>query len=214
MPYKPKISIPIIVAAIVIVIIVVPFYSYTMMPRLSPQFQGWMGEEQGPLTIYDSLSVAQDYLKYAGDRSLAVAEIMEFGNHFYVDVYEKSTGIHAFELIVERDGDIYPEHGPNMMWNRKYGHHGGRMMSIYSESAEMPIGEDESVAYAQKYLDRYMPGTTAVEPHRFYGYYTLHVERGGNIIGMLSVNGYDGAVWYHNWHGEFIQIMELKHYDD
>ncbi|MFQ5710983.1 MAG: hypothetical protein ACE5GD_04290, partial [Candidatus Geothermarchaeales archaeon] len=89
------------------------------------------------------------------------------------------------------------------------------MMGIYSESAEMPIGEDGSIDYAQRYLDKFMPGATAVEPHRFYGYYTLHVDRDGNIIGMLSVNGYNGDVWYHSWHGEFIQIMELQeHHED
>lgn len=27
---------------------------------------------------------------------------------------------------------------------------------------------------------------------------------------MLSVNGYTGAVWYHNWHGQFIQEADLE----
>ncbi len=46
------------------------------------------------------------------------------------------------------------------------------------------------------------------EPDRFYGYYTLHTLRDGEIEGMLSVNGYTGEVWYHAWHGPFIQIQE------
>ncbi len=26
---------------------------------------------------------------------------------------------------------------------------------------------------------------------------------------MLSVNGYGGEVWYHDWHGQFVDMMEL-----
>jgi len=27
---------------------------------------------------------------------------------------------------------------------------------------------------------------------------------------MLSVNGYSGQVWYHNWHGQFVDMLELE----
>jgi len=47
------------------------------------------------------------------------------------------------------------------------------------------------------------------DAHLFYGYYTIHVIKDGEIYGMLSVNGYDGAVWYHNWHGSHIQSREI-----
>jgi len=212
MPYNTKLAIPIVVVAIVSIIVIVSFYSYTMMSQFYSQPSIMMGEEQGKLTIDDSLKAAQDYIEYSGVPNLAVAEIMEFSNHFYIDVYEEDTGIHAFELIIEKDGDVYPEHGPNMMWNTKYGHHRGGMMEAYPESAEMLIDEDSSITYAQNYLDEYMPGAKATEPHRFYGYYTLHVEKDGNIIGMLSVDGFSGDVWYHNWHGDFVQILELEHH--
>ena len=43
----------------------------------------------------------------------------------------------------------------------------------------------------------------------FYGYYTLHTLKEGQIEGMLSVNGYTGAVWYHNWHSSFIRMREF-----
>ena len=86
------------------------------------------------------------------------------------------------------------------------------MMEAYPESTQMPINEDSSITYAQNYLDEYMPGAEATEPYRFYGYYTLHVEKDGNIIGMLSVNGFSGDVWYHNWHGDFVQILKSEHH--
>ena len=43
----------------------------------------------------------------------------------------------------------------------------------------------------------------------FPGYYTIDVTRDGKVAGMLSVNAYSGQVWYHGWHGAFIQEKEL-----
>ena len=40
-------------------------------------------------------------------------------------------------------------------------------------------------------------------------YYTIDVARGGRPIGMLSVNAYTGAIWYHAWHGPFIVEKDL-----
>jgi len=52
---------------------------------------------------------------------LEVAEMMEFSNHFYAIVQEESTGIGAFEVLVDKvSGAVHPEPGPNMMWNLKY----------------------------------------------------------------------------------------------
>jgi len=28
------------------------------------------------------------------------------------------------------------------------------------------------------------------------------------IFGMLSVNGYNGVVWYHDWHGDHVRSLE------
>ncbi len=51
-------------------------------------------------------------------------------------------------------------------------------------------------------------GTITYDPHPFYGYYTIHVVKGGEVYGTLSVNGYDGEVWYQFWHGARIQSRE------
>lgn len=105
-----------------------------------------------------------------------------------------------------RDGRVTPEPGPNMMWNRKYGHMSG-MMSSGGYTADMPISPEEALTIARNYLDRAMPGATVgEETDTFYGYYTVHLVRDGGIVGMLSVNGYTGQVWYHSWHGGFIGI--------
>jgi hypothetical protein len=135
---------------------------------------------------------------------------MEFEQNFYVIYYEKSTSFGAFEMLIDKNnGRIFPEYGPNMMWNTKYGH--GGMMGGQSPppSTEEIIEEGEAITLAQKFLDEVYPGSEAEDPHPFYGYYTIHTTKNGRIFGMLSVNMYDGVVWYHNWHGDYIQSLEL-----
>jgi hypothetical protein len=48
------------------------------------------------------------------------------------------------------------------------------------------------------------------EAEAFYGYYTLHTLKNGQVERMLSVNGYAGAVWYHTWHGPFLGMKEFE----
>ena len=93
---------------------------------------GWMmggprvSQSLAPVTSPDAAAArARDALVAFGGTDLVVAEVMEFSNHFYVLVKEKSTGRGALELIVERNGFVHPEPGPNMMWNTKYGHMAG-----------------------------------------------------------------------------------------
>lgn len=160
---------------------------------------------------------AQQYLAATWrNPDLAVKEVMEFSNHFYVQIIEESTGIGAMELLVDKiTGTVHPEPGPNMMWNTKYspmggmGHHGGWWGPAQAPTAEMPITPEQARQFAQQALDLYLPGATAAEEVTpFYGYYTLHYERAGQV-GMLSVNGYTGQVWFHNWHGAFLGLKEF-----
>jgi hypothetical protein len=159
--------------------------------------------------------IAERYLESLNDPDLAIGEIMEFEYNHYVVYYEKPTGIGAFEMLIDKDsGRIFPEYGPNMMWNTKYGHGGmmggpGGMMGGFPQtpSGEV-IGEEEALEIAQVFLDEVYPGSEADDPHPFYGYYTIHTTRDGRIFGMLSVNQYTGAVWYHNWHGAYVRSLE------
>ena len=162
------------------------------------------GENATPITIEKAKESVENYLASTGNDDLQLSEVMEFNNHFYAEVKEKSTGVHAFELLVNRyTGAVVSEMGPNMMWNTKYGHMTPGVQAKTSVTAE------QAQDYAQKYLDKALPGTRVGEPEAFYGYYTLHVLKDGKIQGMLSVNSDTGAVWYHNWHGEFIKMLEV-----
>jgi len=176
-----------------------------------------------PLTVEQAKTAAEKYIQSIDLPRLEIGEVMIFDNNAYVTVKESETGLGAFELLVDPATQIaYPEYGPNMMWNLKYGglNHtammGGRgnMMEGWNYqaapssnvSAEMTVTSEQAIEYAQKYLDdNYAGATAATDPMQFYGYYTLDFEKDGKIVGMLSVNGYSGQIFLHTWHGTFIE---------
>jgi hypothetical protein len=150
-------------------------------------------------------ALANQYLTGASS-DLKIKEIMEFSNNFYVRVEERSTGINAFELLVDRyTGRVMPEPGPNMMWNTKYGMMGTNRGTA---AADMPVSAQNASQYAQEWLDLNNPGAKVEDPDTVYGYYTIDVSKDGSTYGMLSVNGYTGSVWYHTWHGKFMGTVE------
>jgi len=168
-----------------------------------------------PLTMRDAVRRAEQYLRMAGNRDLAFDEVEGFAYNFYIPVYETSTKQYAFEVIIDRySGAVMPEPGPNMMWNIRYGMMGpggmmGRSSRVQREApAEAPITEAQARQLAQQFLRRFLPGTITGEVHTFSGYRTIHVERNGRMQGMLSVQSDTGAVWYHAWHGDFLEAWE------
>ncbi len=66
----------------------------------------------------------------------------------------------------------------------------------------------EAGAIAKRWLRDAFPGLSADQAEPFPGYFTVHMLRGDRIEGMLSVNAATGAVWYHSWHGRFIEMSE------
>lgn len=188
---------------------------------------GWGNSQNGkPITLDQAVDAARRYVVAYNNADLSLDEIMEFDNNFYVIVKEKSTGSGAFELLVDRySGYVHPEPGPNMMWNTKYGHMGGfggmmgggmmggRWGGNYGNqpTGQLPVTVAQARQNAQAYLNSALPGVTLHEDtNAFYGYYTIDAEKDGKVLGMLSVNGYSGQVWYHTWHGNFLQEKELS----
>ncbi len=148
----------------------------------------------------------QSYVKRYGNSDLVTDEVMEFQQNFYAIVKEKSTGMGAFEVLVNKQtGAVFPEYGPDMMWNTKYG-----MMHWGNDTTQpIAISADQATKLATDWLAQNQPGATTETPDAFYGYYTLHITKDGTVTGMLSVNGYSGQVWYHTWHGAFIGMNDL-----
>lgn len=165
------------------------------------------------ITMDQAVEAARQYLAAERNPDLALAEVMEFSENFYAEVEEQSTGLHAFELLVDRySGAVYPEPGPNRMWNTRYGHMGGMMGGRgWRQAGAMAVTPQQARELAQSWLDKSLPGASAAEKaDAFYGYYTLHVLNDGQVYGMLSVNGFTGQVWYHTWHGDFLGMKEME----
>jgi hypothetical protein len=104
------------------------------------------------ISIAQAKQSADNYI--AGSPDLKVAEIGEYANNFYVRVKERSSGINAFELLVDRtSGAVTREPSPDMMWNAKYGMMGfGR-----GPTADMPVS-------AGKATDTLKDGWTRTSP--------------------------------------------------
>jgi len=209
-----------------------------MMGNGGNMMNGYNAADVTPLTIGQSKAAAEKYLADLNNSDLEVAEVMVFDNNGYVVVKEISTGLGAFELLVDPTSQVAsPEHGPNMMWNLKYSAlnhenmmggngygmmgnggmmgYGNTMMQGLNRntpvdvSAAMTVTPEQAIEYAQKYLDANISGAVAAtDPIQFYGYYTLDFEKDGKVAGMLSVNGYSGQVFLHTWHGTFIEETE------
>jgi hypothetical protein len=155
-------------------------------------------------------SSVEKYLNDTGLQNVKIKEIMEFSNNFYIETVEEKTGFGAMELLFDKtSGAIFPEYGPNMMWNQKY----GMMHSIIGSNQfenNMKIDEAKAIKIANNYLAKISQNEFAEnESVKFYGYYTIDtVNKDGAVVGMLSVNGFTGQVWYHSWHGTFIEMKE------
>ena len=171
---------------------------------------GFLGAGGGDIGMDRAVAAAQSAASYRGS-GLAVDEVIEFSNGYYASIREKSTGVGAFEILIDRaTGRVTREPGPDMMWNTRYGVMGGGMMGgAYAGSGVMSVSSSQARDIAQRWLDANEPGTKASAPDPFYGYYTVDFQRDGKLAGMLSVNGSSGAVWFHSWHGSFVEVRDL-----
>lgn len=161
---------------------------------------GWLAGDGDPV---DDLAEARDRAEEYAETlapDLLVGEVMRFTNNYYAEL-EEPDGTLATEVLVEpRTGAVQLEFGPAMMWNSRYG-----MMA--RSGADARVSADEALEIAQRWVDD-RDRLTVAEPDAFPGYYTLHTLQDGRIEGMLSVNAFTGAVWYHSWHGEFQEMSE------
>lgn len=202
---------------------------YDMGSMMSdPYDRSYNTTSQEPYSLDVLTQAVEEYI--AGyDEELIISDIFIFSDSdYYYAIMEKDTGKGAMELLVDPyTKAIYPEYGPNMMWNLKYGMHSnerymrrGMMGNYYDNDAYCYSGDfsgendlnaeeayNEAVDYLAKYAQDLVVGD---EYHEFYGYYTFHVLQNGKTVGMMSVNGYTGEVWYHNWHGKVIDVIEAS----
>lgn len=166
-----------------------------------------------PLPMNQAIDAVEAYLGQLDDGNLALSVLMQFDNHFYATIKELDSGLYAFELLVDPiTGQVVPEPGPNMMWNKKYGHMSmGVMKHVFGQDQAdgMAIDSEKAREIAHQFLSQISPNAVVSgQVNRFYGYYTLFILNNHRLIGMLSVNDYDGRVWLHSWHGAFLDMYQ------
>jgi hypothetical protein len=181
-----------------------------------------------PLTIEAATEAVQTFLDDLGRENLELGEVMIFDNQAYAVIEDTTTGQGAFEVLVDPVRQVvHLEYGPSMMWNTVYGMHGtdpiagvgrmgGRMMggiggpgpaTITTDAT--PLTEAEAREKGAAYLAEAYPDLTlAATAEAFPGYFTFEVESDSAPVSMLSVNAYTGQVWYHTWHGTFVEMSE------
>ncbi len=182
---------------------------WQMGPEMMGSVYGSPSNTGNRISIDAAVTLSKQYVAKCGS-NLSVSEIMEFSNNFYVVVKETKTDRGAFELLVDPyTGAVYPEPGPNMMWNYKYSPM-NQMMGYY-QGGDNTISLDQAAQYGQKYLDTNITGAKLESDGiSYYGHYTFDYQINNTIAGMLSVNGQTGEIWLHTWHGDFIQELKVK----
>lgn len=133
--------------------------------------------------------------RFAGFR---VAEVMAFTNNDYV-LLDDTAGKPAFELLVDPDGRWLMPEPQSMMWNTSYG------MPHWFGAAGTPVSSPaEAKKRADAWLALHRPGEVTADATTLPGYFTIDVTKAGAKVGMLSVDGRTGAVWFHTWHARFL----------
>jgi hypothetical protein len=156
----------------------------------------------GDGAVEDLAGAERTATRFAQPRGLEVGEVMQFDNGFYAELVDPAGDAATEVLIDPASGAVQIEWGPAMMWNTSYGMHQDR------ERPAATVDRQEARRIADAWLGDNRPGEHAGEAEAFPGYYTLHTLRGDRVVGMLSVHAISGAVWYHDWHGEFVDMQE------
>ncbi|WP_216699482.1 hypothetical protein [Actinotalea ferrariae] len=148
----------------------------------------------------DARSAAEAFVDDLG-QGMGVGEVMQFDNHYYAEIVGADGELATEVLVDPTSGTVQIEYGPARMWNTRFG-----MMAAGSSGSERV-----TAAEAERIADRWLADQgdlTADGAEELPGYYTLHTLRDGALEGMLSVNSTTGDVWYHSWHGQFVDMSE------
>jgi hypothetical protein len=188
-----------------------------------------------PISMDKAVQVLREWPAVHHIDGIVLDEVEAYTQNFYGQFKERGTGKGAIQVLVDRySGRTMPEMGPNIMWNTKYRHAMveemrstmGMEMSGTMGNMQMPgmmgsganpqssgtqISNEQARQDANNFLSGYLPGATVGDGDAFYGYFHFDVLRGGHQVGMLSVNAANGQVWYHTWHGEFLEKREVGH---
>lgn len=154
-----------------------------------------------PITQDEALKSMESLARQYGS-NVEVEDFMAFSSNYYAVLKDANSSQDIAEVLVDRySGSAYPEPGPNMMWNTRYG--AGRTQAGnagYDLAGAKKLAED--------FLTGYLPGAQIMESKQMPGYYTFDFGR-KDIEGMMSVNAFSGQIWVHTWHGSYLGGMNV-----
>jgi hypothetical protein len=198
------------------------------MMQFGPGMMGY-GSVDGGEPVQDLAAAKEQAQRFADQLGLQVGEVMRFTRNYYAELTDESGKLATEVLVDPRSGSVWFEYGPAMMWNTEYGMMGGAMGGgtmmgggimgggpfgdpswglTQDLESEPTLSVQEAERIATKWLSSQGSDLRAGKAEQFPGYSTLHVLRNRKIVGMLSVNAYTGALWYHWWHGRFLGMEE------
>jgi hypothetical protein len=187
---------------------------------------GMMGSGQGAGPVHGLADASSRAQAFACDFGLHVGEVIQFKRNYYASLLDPDGNGATEVLVLPQTGAVWLEYGPAMMWNTSFGMMGADMMGsgpgtgglpcsqagsgtgAYDPAAEPTVSAADAVGIASRWLAANRPDLRVEDADSFPGYYTLETLRGDSVAGMLSVNAYSGAVWYHTWHGSFVAMTE------
>ncbi len=189
------------------------------MSRSGPGMMGYSSSGGGE-PVRDLAGAKRQAQRFAERLDLRVGEVMQFENNYYVELVEPGGELGTEVLVDPTTGAVSIEYGPAMMWNTRYGMMGGSGAGAIMSgdfrgdptwtpspvTAQPSVSAQEAEAIAARWLAREQGTLRAGKADAFPGYYTIHTLEGDQVAGMLSVNAYTGAVWYHWWHGPFLSM--------
>jgi len=171
-------------------------YNYSSVPGMMGDIMALYYPEARPITEDEALRNLQSLARQYGS-NVTIEDTMAFSSNYYAVIKSEADGLGLAEVLVDRySGSAYPEPGPNMMWNTRFG--AGR-----AQAGGSGYDLDGAKKVAEDFLAGYLPGAQTLESTAMPGYYTFDFGR-NEIEGMLSVNAYSGQVWVHTWHGFYL----------
>ncbi|MDD2340607.1 MAG: peptidase M4 [Methanosarcina sp.] len=173
-----------------------PAYNYSYGSGMMGDMMALYYPGATPINQEEARQKMEDFAKQYGS-NLEVDDFMAFSSNYYAVLKDTDSNQSIAEILVDRySGSVYPEPGPNMMWNTRFG--AGRMKA---EGADYDLAGAKKLA--EIFLTGYLPGAQITESKQMPGYYTYDFGR-QDIEGMLSVNAYSGQIWVHTWHGPYL----------
>lgn len=157
--------------------------------------------ESKPITQGVAMKNMENFSRQYGSNT-EIDDLMAFSSNYYGVVKDTASGQDIAEILADRySGSAYPEPGPNMMWNTRYG-----AGSVQAGNSGYDLTGAQKLA--EEFLTDYLPGAQIQESHKMPGYYTFDFGR-NETESMLSVNAYTGQIWVHTWHGSYLGEMNM-----